>query len=280
MPITPKSMKLTSIVIASLMELNPLLGLHAQAEARNYKQEILQETNGSMPFFPLESIKLEPYEEMKITIENGKVRKDIEKKVRWTSTPKDYDMKCREPITDRSNLGYRAQICTTEENGNPMDIIGIQIPPIKTGKKGIEEFIDSSSPIGVFYDRDQKGFGKKDNARLFLVKDGVIAADYTLGWNPSNGYEVQSWNMHCPMPGQIPYHHDNHGKVVTWGVYKIIRSALGGYTNLQEADYIDPGQIKGIISKLRERFAERFNDDIKKQAIAKPVIDCNSTSPF
>ena len=36
-------MGLTSIVIAALMELNPLLGLHAQAEARNDKQEILQE---------------------------------------------------------------------------------------------------------------------------------------------------------------------------------------------------------------------------------------------
>ena len=273
-------MKLTSIVIAALMELNPLLGSHAQTEARNSKHEVLQETNGSIPFFPLESIKLEPYQEIKITIENGKERKYTEKKVRWVSNPKDYELKCREPITDMGNIGYRAQICTTEENGKPMQITGIQIPTIKTGKKGIEEFIDSSSPIGVFYDMGQNGFGKEDNARFFLIKEGVIAADYTLGWNPSNGYQVQSWNILCPMPGQILYHNDNHGWLVTPVVYGRLRSALGGYKNLQDADYIDPGRIKEIIYRLRERFAKRFTDDIEQQAITNPVIECKNASSF
>lgn len=273
-------MGLASIVIAALMELNPILAPHAPAESRNSQQEVLQETNGSMPFFPLESIKLEPYEEIKTAIENGKERRYIEKKVRWVSNPKDYDLKCRDPITDKSNLGYRAQICTAEENGKPMDIIGIQIPPVKTGKKGIEEFIDSSSSIAVFYDRGQNGFGKEDNARFFLMKDGFIIADYTLGWNPSNSYQVQSWNIRCPMPGQVPYHHDNHGWFVTPAVYKIIRSSLGGYKNLKDVDYIDPGQIKGIISKLRERFATRFTDDIKNQAISNPVIECKNLYSF
>jgi len=273
-------MGLTSLVIAALIELNPFLGLPVQIEARNVQQGVLQETNGSRPFFPLESIKLEPYEEIRTARENGKERKYIEKKVRWVSNPKDYGINCRVPITDKDNLGYRAQICTAEENGKPMNMIGIQIPPTKTGKKGIEEFIESSSPIAVFYDMGQNGFGKEDNARFFLVKDGFIIADYTLGWNPGNGYQVQSWNIRCPMPGQVSYHNDNHGWLVTSVVYGKIRSAFGGYKNLQDADYIDSGQIKGIIYRLRERFAKRFTDDIEKQAITNPVIECKSASSF